>query len=408
MPILKLMKQRDLIMKYPLVAWSLLGSFSLIANTCEDPPHTKCCETVAPCCCEYEGYKPAFYCLEGDCGFYFDAEFLYWYARETNLPYAAEMLAKIAGSNISQQDEIVFAQCLQSVGSAWDYGGRVGVGWSDKCDGWDGSLNWTYFENCEKDNSSTPEFSGRMPMELGQSALLNPFPQRSVTENPFFERMRASWRIRFNQIDLELGRKYLVSSSFVMRPYIGLRGAWTKTNFKVSGDSGPKNLSTVTTNYTQKSRDHFTNRIWGVGLMGGFQPTWYFCSCIALYGNFGGALIWGEHEEKKTERFDERFFNTESSTEDVLVDTFNRFSEDCNQMSAIFDLAIGLRWEMPWCCNRFMTTLDVGWEHHVWFAHSYRLRTYDRFGNIPQFNQFDLQVSDLGYGGLVARFRLDF
>jgi len=377
----------------PLIALSLLTTLSLSADE-------QCCEDVC--------FRPAFYCLEGDCGYYFDVEFLYWYARETNLPYAAKVLSKIRGSNISPNDEIIFAQCLESIDSSWDPGVRAGIGWSDKCDGWDGFLHWTYLDTCSKDKTKTSPFSGLAPTELGQSALLNPFPQRSVTENPFFKKMRASWRLRFNQIDLALGRKYLVSSSFVMRPYVGLRGAWTKTDFKISGNSGPKDLDEVTVDYTLKSRDHFTNRIWGVGLLGGFEPTWYFCSCIALYGNFGGALIWGKHEERKTERFHERYFDVDLRTEETLLNTSNRFTEDGFQMSGLLDLAIGLRWEKPWCCNRYMTTLDLGWEHHIWFSHSYRLRTYDRSVNAPQFNQFDLQVSDLGLGGFVLRLRLDF
>lgn len=392
-------------MKHPLLALSLLTT-SITAPQLQGSERSCCEEEIS--CCGNPCYKPAFYCLENDCGFFVDLEFLYWYAKETNLPYAVQVLAKIPGNNFGSPENIVFAQCGFDVGAEWDYGARLGFGWQDHCDGWDGSLYWTYYQNCASDRAKTPQFSGTMPLEAGQSGLLNPFPQRSVTETPFFDFMSAKWNLQFNQIDLELGRKYLISSCFAMRPYAGLRGAWTKTTFRVKGQTGPKDLSELETDYVQNSKDKYTNRIFGIGLLAGFQPTWYFFPCVALYGNFSASLIWGEHEEKKEESFLQKLQDTDLDRELIFVNTFNRFLEQSDKMSAIVDLAIGLRWENTWCCNRYMTTLDLGWEHHNWFGHSYRLRTYDRPSDAAQFNQFDLQMSDLGYGGFVLRFRFAF
>ncbi|NGX59140.1 MAG: hypothetical protein KR126chlam3_00287 [Chlamydiae bacterium] len=47
-----------------------------------------------------------------------------------------------------------------------------------------------------------------------------------------FDKIQAKWQLDFHSIDLEIGRKYWLSKCFNLRPYAGLRGAWTKTTFR--------------------------------------------------------------------------------------------------------------------------------------------------------------------------------
>lgn len=336
--------------------------------------------------------------------------------KETNLPYAAEILSKIAG-NQTIQDYVGLAQCTYHLSGSWAPGVRLSAGWTDPCNGWDGQIAWTYFENDAADQSST-RFDGQAPITLGQSGLLNPFFQQSLTTTPFFDQVGAGWTLRFNQIDFTIGRKYLVSDQFVMRPYAGLRGAWTRTDFKVKGNTGPKNLSETETEYIQKSRDHFRNRLWGIGLQGGVENSWYFLNCLAIYGQVAGSLIWGEHEQKIYERFLSSVLDTDTNERRIFMDVSNNYRDANSQMSGILDFGIGLRWEQVWCwthsncCDghygNILTALDIGWEHHIWWPQFERLRTCRSDGDIPIITQFDTQVSNLGYGGLVIRFRVDF
>jgi len=98
-----------------------------------------------------------------------------------------------------------------------------------------------------------------------------------------------------------------------------------------------------------------------VGVLGGVQPNWHFCSNFILYSNFDMALIWGQSEEKKREKTS--YFDSTLS---------NNWKNAFYRMQAILDLGIGVRWEKNWCCDRYTTALDLGWEHHIWFNHNER------------------------------------
>ena len=54
------------------------------------------------------------------------------------------------------------------------------------------------------------------------------------------------------------------------------------------------------------------------------------------------------------------------------------------KMSAILDLALGLRWEEQWCCYRYMTALDIGWEHHIWINHGTYVKNISGVVVVPQ------------------------
>jgi len=42
-------------------------------------------------------------------------------------------------------------------------------------------------------------------------------------------------------------------------------------------------------------------------------------------------------------------------------------------MLATPELGIGLRWEETWCCDRYRTSLDLVWEHHLIFDYNHRV-----------------------------------
>ena len=87
-------------------------------------------------------------------------------------------------------------------------------------------------------------------------------------------------------------------------------------------------------------------------------------------------------------------------------------------MTGLLDLAIGLRWERTWCCDRYRTALDLGWEHHIFFDQNHRWKTDGlRSGtngsstaltNWQAYTGYDEASGNLGLGGFVFRLNLDF
>ena len=85
------------------------------------------------------------------------------------------------------------------------------------------------------------------------------------------------------------------------------------------------------------------------------------------------------------------------------------------QMNAMLDLAIGLRWEENWCCDQYRSTFDIGWEHHIWFDHNHRNKTFDFLippsftpSTTEGFRTYAEATGNISYGGLVVRLRFDF
>lgn len=438
-------------MKEKLFALSLLAVSGLIAdghyrddryydNSC-DP-----CTTCEPCCVpkpkkciDCECYSPAFYDLQCAWGAFVDAEFLYWYARETDLPYAFE----VKGTNLGNpgNDLIVSGSRVRTLDVKWDPGFRVGLGWNSECDGWDLYLNWTWYRNKKSNRTSVdPHYSSGTTTQFNfdipsndQFALVDPWintafgeeasttPVASVPDTGTdslitFNSIRAKWRLQYNNIDLELGRQYWLSRCMTMRPYVGLRGAWTKTRFSVRSNRDFTSTTPLVYNASRSFRDRFTDRQWGVGFLAGFQPTFLLGCNISIYGNFDAALIWGKYKDHKKERYSET-----STVGGVNFNTYvygpNRVHAEFFTMVPIVDLAIGFRWEDTWCGDRYRTLLDLGWEHHVWFNFNHRYLYNGSYNvnlntaatsNAEVFSGFDVVNTSLYFGGFVLRLKFDF
>lgn len=314
-----------------------------------------CCIPEQNGCIDCICFTPQFYDLQCDCGIFFSVDFLYWYAEETNLAYALEIEA------MEQEITNVFFLTPKSrkyFHTNWDPGFRIGLGWNTACDGWDIYTHWTYYQNKKRNSSSVENFffergsqvSFIFP-DIGQSALINPWTNADFSTLTF-NKISAKWRFYLNSIDLELGRKYWLSKCFALRPYAALRGAWTKVRFNTFSflnNAAPNGASALA-----QFKDRFKNTYWGVGFLTGLQPTWYFASCFALFGNIDFALIAGELKNNKRERY---FFETFSdpSTSVINADFTNHFHDEFFAFQPIVDLAIGVRFERTWCNNRYQS-----------------------------------------------------
>jgi len=369
------------------------------------PEETTFCEPIC------YGYLRPYYDLECDWGLALSVDFLYWYAKESCLPYVTKMksISNGAGSTVLSPTTYKY------IDGEWDPGVRVGLGWNTCHDGWDLYLNWTYMHNSSSESTSVADFGQANTFYLpsvGQSALANPWINASFyfddsldTSARLFDKVSAKWSLNFNQIDLELGRKSWVSPCFTLRPYTALRGAWVQTKFKTDSfrnTTHPTDQSTVSILF----KDHFKSKYWGVGFLVGLQPNWHFCESIILFSNFDGALIWGDFDGDKKEKYlDERASGTRFSTS-------GKSTSSTSSMQAILDLSLGLRWERTWCCNRYRTALDLGWENHYWFDFDTHYQTFGHFsntdGSVQGFTSFNEVQSDLMMGGLMVRFKIDF
>lgn len=372
-----------------------------------------CCpKPQAPICCEC--YVPNFNDLQCTTGLYLYGDFLYWFANEDNLSTC--MTVQGVGDTLSGLLSVYGAKKVNHLDTKWDPGFRVGLGYNLPHDGWDINANYTWYHNKKNQTFGVPLFgtaSAPSFPAVGQFALVDPWVNPAlfdlsvgILDNPAFDTVKSLWKLTFNQIDLDLGRKFRLSEFMAMRPYIGVRGAWFTTRFNniASSDS----IFSTRYNFNTYS-DKFKDKIWGVGLLGGFQPEWRFSQNFVLFSNLDASLLWGKFRLRKNE--DYTSFNTAGVQ---TLNFHNTLTSSFFKLQAVLDLTAGFRWEQTWAC-RIRTYLDIGWEYHIWFDVNNRTKYGSDFGygavppgTVFGFTGYEELQGNLMLSGGVVRFRVDF
>ena len=395
----------------------MLGMFATLSLSAA--AESQCCSApqVEPCPpCPCECYPPAYCGIECGVGLTANIEFLYWFARETNLPFAGRVNVVSRNSTFPDAPDIALLETLAVLETSWDPGFRVGLAWDMGCDDWDLSLNWTYFFNKSSD-SICASFAGLQPV-LGESGLVNPWIDNNAQTSevilprlPLFEKISAKWSLYFNQIDLLLGKTHWLSPCFMIKFNAGLRGFWNRIRFDVNGSQGPKTVTSgasLITDFNNETSNNWKNDQWALGITMGVQPNWYFYNNFLLFANLDIAMGWGNF----CQEVDESYFmaGVLNDVPFVNINQTNDYQQRFSHMATFLDLALGLRWEEYWCCNRFSTALSVAWEQHVLFNAANRLITFGSVtaGSTQTFSGFINNIGALLYGGLVVRFQFGF
>ncbi len=375
-------------------------------------PNNECCKPCEPCCVpkpkpciNCECYVPPFYDLQCDLGFFTYGDFLYWYANEGNLSYAMIVEGDV---NITAPSTLLKPKTTLHLGTNWDPGFRVGLGWNSGYDGWDLDANWTWYNNKKSNSVSVDPFDFDDTLPPGQLAIIDPWNtggfggidlSASLAPVPnLFSSVAASWNFLLNEVELDLGRKFWLSRRFAMRPYAGGRGAWATTLFKNQA------IGTIQGGHFNMS-DRFKDKFWGAGLVCGFQPEWFMSPCFTVFANVDTSLLWGQFKINKLENY-----SLIEGAESAFLS--NQFATRFNKMQAMLDLSLGFRWTKVWCQDRFRSSLDAGWEHHIWFDTNNRLKTNGLFSLTSTeqkgFTGYDELVGNLMFGGLVVSARFDY
>ncbi len=327
-----------------------------------------------------------------------------------------------ANDSVRYKDVFLMNQ-LQYLHATWDPGVRLTVGWNSSCDGWDLNLFWTYYHNSKKASSTVPSFSLQYP-EVGNIGLVNPWGIVGVgEEHLIWQTISAEWKYTFNSLDLELGKRYWLSKCFTLRPFTGIRSAWTSTDFDLSSLRNGLNSSAVSPSsgslLNTTSENAFHNTFWGVGFLGGIQPTWFFTPCFSLFASGDVSLLWGGRGLKRKDAYTQSQTSVQTGLLDGPQYHFKYRSKNSNlcMMQPILDLALGIRWENYYCDSRYHLAIDLGWENHTLFNHNYRFqyKDADHMGDpisseeeVFAFDSYNETVHNVSFGGLVIRARFDF
>lgn len=398
-------------------------------------------ESYQKFCIDHTSYVP-FYQPVAGCDTFVSVDALYFFARELGFYYAIEgtmlPVGEITFQTGTLNDTFLFLdQKGKSFDTHWSPGVRVEIGWGSQENSWDLRAGWTYFHNQKRNSVSTPSFDVDITFTDNfatfpgpfQSAIFNPWLNQVDFEafgtlNGFVSTVKANWKLTLNDITLAIGRTFQLRNRFTFRPYIGVRGAWTKTQLETKSLYQLNMSSGVNFNNTNLvAKDHFIDHFWGVGTCLGIEPTWFFCSNWSIFGNFDAALIYGKSRSKKRENY--RYSSLSSSDffqHPNVAQDYNQpaFESSFFSMQLIVDLALGLRFEQSWCCERYHSEIDLAWEYHLWPENNYRIigeepgsittgdTTLPGTAVMGAPNAYGKVSTTLQYGGPILRLRFDF
>lgn len=262
------------------------------------------------------------------------------------------------------------------------------------CDCWDASLAWTHFHSTAHAHGAS-NLSNNGPVTV----FLSYWERLPATLVPTESKSRYS--LNLDLLDLEFGRKYFVSSCFLVRPFFGLRGARINQDYKVFSESlSFSNNSTNRAAFTSTQNNfgpNFTsvaksrNNFLAIGPRVGLDAEVKLGCGLSIVGQAAGSMVYGRFDRHSKEDLNIAASNTSSSSnqpafedeffeeefiEDALITSSGNTEffynskppKDCSTR-AFTDFSIGLKWErcMEWCNVWHPIGVEFTWEHHGFF-----------------------------------------
>lgn len=320
--------------------------------------------------CYNWGYNPPAYLRCGNpnpCSFCdnlrLDVEYLWWRACSQDIDLGYEETFRIGSVPTNGTAVPTQSLRLKSPKDHFQSGFRVGLDYISPCCGWDGGLYYTHFHSKARASAVSA-----VSLEDGATAT------DGVAFRPLFETVANSipdvaegrWTLNLDYLDLEIGHKYYVSSCFVLRPFIGLRGARINQSYDYRGFADrTATLGFASSSDHFASHNHLKNNFLGVGPRVGLDVDFELGCGLVLFGEAGASIMFGRFERHSNEIYND-FTNATLAGQTWR---FNQHagSERCSASTT--DLSIGLEWNRCFCfCGcEHPVSIAFAWEHHGFY-----------------------------------------
>ncbi len=275
---------------------------------------------------------------------------------------------------------------MKDVGSAWDWGFRVGLGYTFEHDDWDARVEYTYFNNTfgsttqSGNNDSVTTLRAVPWIVSGDETDINTYISNA-------EKATSDFNLGFNNVDLTLGRNYFVSSNLSLRPFIALQASWMdlqQNTQYTGGTNGPVHIGDNAI-ILQESSD-----FWGMGPEFGMGSRWILGNGVSFFGLLQGSLLYGNFESRY-----KSWFSADTVRDYVGINA----DKHAFVPNARFN--IGLRYDTYMEKNTQHLSIALGYDAQHWWGINQMLD----FQNVREFDYID---GDLGMQGITLDVRWDF
>ncbi len=319
---------------------------------CHEAPH--CGEAYNPCArfdCGNTG------CFSDNLGLQVD--FLWWRACAdgTELGYEETISSTPPGAG----SEAFQTLSVRSPKERFEPGFRIGLNYFSPCCCWDAALNYTHFHTTAK----TSGYSNVVSPSATATDYTAFRPLWESVDNSVPDLASGRYVLDLNYLDIEIGHKYYVSSCFVLRPFIGLRGARLNQNYSYDASANRAAAVTPVSSTSFNSLTKSKNNFLGAGPRLGLDVEFDFGCGVILFGEAGASVLFGRFENHTNENYVD-FTNPTVAANNYR---FNQHAPSDRCSGTISDLAIGLKWEHCFCyCNtQHPVSLALSWEHHGFY-----------------------------------------
>ncbi len=287
-----------------------------------------------------ESYTPGQLCLCDGWGVSLIAEGLYWTTREHHLVVTTSNVGLSPTNQIPPAlDRWNFRGEMVRIEPSWDFGWRVGAGFTSPCDYWDFFVYWTSFRTDDGEEVDIIDLPG-----------LNLWGHPDAQSAVRLFAAEGDWDFKYDVFDLEFGRAFWIGKCLIFRPHFGIRGAWIDQSLDFVFDFQPQSGNPFGA-LTNLSCDFS-----GGGLRTGFDLHFTNGTGFGLYGKINISLLYGQ--------FKSNFLETETtpSGNTVIADSV----DDSHMGISAFQGIAGINWNRCFCCDRFRLGIHVQWEFNLW------------------------------------------
>ncbi|MBS0607093.1 MAG: autotransporter domain-containing protein [Parachlamydiales bacterium] len=275
---------------------------------------------------------------------YITADFIYWKSYEDGLDYAI--------TGVTPNTNNAHHGSVKEPEFEWEPGFKLGFGLKFRHDGWDLFAQWTWLNEVESHSHAHASTN---------SIIYGSWTPNLIADNGSFDhsaiitnsngRAHAHWDMRFNALDLELGRNFYISRFLTLRPHFGFKFGWIDQDYhtkyhNLEGENG--------TEYNIKmSQDFF-----GVGLRAGLDAVWYFTKHWGLYGDIAAAALWSDFDNHRKDSFATAFVPKYHT-----MRNHNSFFT----LTEVVEFGLGFRYDTTFFVGDYEFYLQAGWEEQIWF-----------------------------------------
>lgn len=255
----------------------------------------------------------------------------------------------------------------------WDFGCRVGAGYTFPHDGWDTALFFAHYATAGK-SSVKNEGGDHIP-----SPAWGPADVNSTTLE--LDHSKADFHFDLNQIDFGLGRSYYISKYFTLRPNFGLRSTWIHQKLHFDYENTDPDLSV---------KGVLKNAFWGFGFTLGLAADWKFTKHWSLYGETDYAILLGQ-------------FDLDQTGERVEMPHWKQ-KKIFDSGKGILDISAGFKYLVLFAKDRLAWTFRAGYEYHLYFNQNQFLIS----NGSNSFENFNTIKGNLAFQGVMLSGQFDF